>query len=142
MTEQEKWDYINNLDEELLKGGIIISEWSNFLIRDADNAFVCGAYLASILVALSGVESHLRYEYPENSCKRLIDLIDTSSIDEDLRKDLHYIRQYRNKWVHVDAPAEDEELLSNPEKYEREFEEVAILAIRTLRRIIYQWQWV
>lgn len=30
MTEEQKWDYINQLDEELLRGGVILSEWTTF----------------------------------------------------------------------------------------------------------------
>jgi hypothetical protein len=142
MTEEEKWVFINNLDEELLRGSVIIAEWSTFLIRDADTAFTSGANLASILVALAGIESHLRYEYGGDRPRCLIDLIEGSSLDDDLRKDLHFLRKYRNKWVHVDAPAKDNHLLSNPNKHERELEDVAVVAIRSLRRIIYQWQGV
>lgn len=43
MTEQDKWDYINKLDEELLKGGVALSEWSVFLVQDTDIAFASGA---------------------------------------------------------------------------------------------------
>ncbi len=43
MNEEEKWNYIVCLDEELLKGGIIISEYVAELIRNADISFVYGA---------------------------------------------------------------------------------------------------
>ena len=39
MNEQEKWEYINELDEEFLIGNVILSEWSVFLTRDAETAF-------------------------------------------------------------------------------------------------------
>ena len=34
MTEEDKWTYIVNLDEELLKGGVILSEWTTFLAKE------------------------------------------------------------------------------------------------------------
>lgn len=142
MNENEKWDYINELDEELLKGGVILSEWSSFLIRDADKAFVNGANLSALLTALAGVESHLKYEYGEDKRERLIDLIKKAPIEDDLRVDLHRLRKCRNKWVHVEYPAEDGDLLSDPERYEKELEEMAFLAIKSLRRTIYAAQWI
>jgi len=35
-------EYILQLDDELLVGGVILSEWSACLVRDADEAFVQG----------------------------------------------------------------------------------------------------
>ncbi|MBN1139101.1 MAG: hypothetical protein JXM73_21150, partial [Anaerolineae bacterium] len=105
MTEQQKWDFVNQLDEDLLKGGVILSEWSVFLIRDTDVAFTSGANLAALLTALAGIESHLKYEYGKKKRERLVDLVDRSPIEEDLRQDLHRLRRYRNQWVHVDDPS-------------------------------------
>jgi len=45
MTEKQKWEYINRLDEELLLSGIELSEWTTFLARDAEIAFCSGTYL-------------------------------------------------------------------------------------------------
>ncbi|NQU11657.1 hypothetical protein HQ590_12760 [bacterium] len=142
MTEQEKCDYLNKLDEELLRGGVMLSEWSTFQIRDADVAYTSGAHLAAILTALAGVESHLRYEYKQEKRQRLVDLIDHAPIEDDLRRDLHRLRRFRNQWVHVDDPAADADLLSKPEKHASELEEMATLAMRALRRTIYAEQWV
>ena len=60
-TEQQKSNFINKLDDELFIGGVILSEWSTFLIRDADSAFTAGAHLA-ILNTPAGIESHLKSE--------------------------------------------------------------------------------
>ena len=140
--EQEKWDFINKLDEDLLKGGVILSEWSVFLIRDADTAFTSGANLAALLTALAGIESHLKFEYGRKKRERLVDLIDKAPIEEDLREDLHRLRIYRNQWVHIDDPVDDKTLLAEPDVHERELEEMAILAINSLRRTIYTEQWI
>ena len=142
MNESERWEYLVALDEELLKGGVIISEWCSFIIREADNTFAQGAYLASILTAVAGIETYLRSEYTKNKRERLFKLIDSSPIDDELKKDLHKLRIYRNKWVHVDDPWGDESLLENPELYEEELEEMAFFAVKLLRRTIYENPWV
>ncbi len=145
LTQEQKWAYINKLDEELLVGGVILSEWSTFLIKDADIAFCSGANLAAILVSQAAIESHLRFEYSDvhNVRRRnFYDLIEESPLSEELNSDLHKLRKYRNKWVHVNDPREDENLLEKPEYYESELEEMAKFSIRVLREVIYLEQWL
>ena len=142
MNQAERWVQIVALDEELLKGGVILSEWCSFIVREADVAFASGAYLASILTAVSGIETYLRSEYAETGKERLVDLISRASIGTDLKNDLHSLRKYRNKWVHVDEPWNDASLLERPEEAEQELERMALFAARVLRRTIYENQWV
>jgi hypothetical protein len=142
MTEDEKWKFILDLDNELLQGGVILSEWSAFLIKDADLAFVHSAHLACIVTAIAGIESHLKYEAGEESQQRLVDLIDHAGIEDDLKSELHELRRYRNQWVHVRKPQDDQALLDRPEDHEAELEKMARRAMRALRRVIYSWQWV
>ncbi|MFZ2444800.1 MAG: hypothetical protein WAW37_00440 [Syntrophobacteraceae bacterium] len=140
MTEQEKWNYIIELDEELLLGGVILSEWSTFLARDAEIAFCSGANLSAILAAQAAVESHLRYEYfdPEKTKGwGLFRLIGHAPLPLDLKDNLHSLRRFRNKWVHVEAPTQDDHLLEKPEYYEAELEEMSKLAIRSMLRVLY-----
>lgn len=142
MNEEERWNHIVSLDEELLKGGVILSEWCSFIVRESDLAFVHGANLASILTAVSGIETYLRSEYSEKVRSSLFELIDGSPIADDLRSDLHKLRKYRNKWVHVNDPWDDQSLIDAPEESEKELEEMALFATRALRRTIYENQWV
>ena len=141
MTEDQKWAYLIELDERLLKGGVVLSEWATFLVKDADLAFVGGAYLASIITALAGVETHLRGE-GGRSKKPLADLIAESDLEEELKQELQILRKYRNKWVHVAEPWEDEALLQEPEKHEAELEEMAKRCAVALRRTIYTNPWI
>ena len=141
MTQEEKWGYLNTLDEMLLQGGVILSEWARLLVKDADLAFVGGAYLSSIITSLAGIETHLRSECMLAS-QRLVDLIDKADLDEDLRRELHDLRKYRNKWVHITEPWKDEALLSSPDKHEAELEEMAKRCAAALRRTIYNNQCV
>lgn len=141
MTEDERWAHLGALDDELLKGGVILSEWCAFIVRDADTAFASGAHLAAILTAVSGIETYLRSEHSKTRRERLVELINSAEIDVGLKADLHTLRKYRNKWVHVDRPWEDEELLEHPEVVEGELEEMAFFAVRALRKTIYENRW-
>lgn len=141
MTEEEKWQYLVDLDERLLKGGVMLSEWATFLIKDADLAFVSGANLASIITGLAGAETHLRGECGEKN-QRFVDLIDQSNLEEDLKRELHILRRYRNRWVHVADPWEDASLLEFPDKHEAELEEMARRCAIVLRRTIYANPWI
>lgn len=142
MSQDDRWAQIVALDEELLKGGVILSEWSSFIVREADVAFAAGADLASLLTAVSGIEAYLRSEHSETGKERLIELINRASIDAGLKDDLHVLRKYRNKWVHVDEPWNDSNLLERPEETEQELERMALFAARALRRTIYENPWV
>ena len=145
MTEQEKWNFINGLDEELLLGGVILSEWSSFLARDAETAFCAGANLAAILAAQAAIESHLRYEYFDSRQTKgwgLYRLLEEAPLPNDLKDDLTKLRYFRNRWVHVKDPVQDEDLLEKPEYYETELEEMARMAIKSMLRVLYMEQWV
>lgn len=143
MTSDEKWEFINQLDDELLKGGVMLSEWSTFIAKDAQIAFCSGANLAAILSAQAAVESHLKYEFfnPQNTKGwSLYRLLSEASLPEDLIHDLQEIRKFRNKWVHVNDPTNDQDLLEKPLFHEEKLEEIAKLAIRSMMRVLYQIQ--
>lgn len=142
MTEGERQAYLDALDDKLLKGGGILSEWCSIVVRHVDMAFVNGAHLAAILTAVSAIETYLRSEQSPDGKERLVELIDNADIDGPLKLDLHTLRKYRNRWVHVDNPWDDGELLSSPEAAEEELERMALFALHTLRRTIYSSQWI
>ena len=145
MTEQEKWDYIIELDEELLQGGVILSEWTTFLVKDAETAFCSGANLASILTCQAALESHFRYDYfreEESKGWGFYKLIENSSLDKNLKVELHDLRRYRNKWVHIENPSNDSDLLERPEYHEDELFEVAKKSLRTMLKTLYSMPWV
>ena len=142
MNDNDRWAELVALDDELLKGGVMLSEWCSFIVRESDTAYVNDAYLASLLTAVSGIETYLRSEHSKTGKERLVDLINRASIDHELKVDLHTLRKYRNKWVHVDDPWDDQNLLENPEETEKELRKMAFFAARALRRTIYENQWV
>jgi hypothetical protein len=142
LNDNGRWAFITALDDELLKGGATMSEWCAFIVRDCDYAFVGGANLATIITAAAAIETYLRAEYAGGKRVGLADLIDSSPIQQGLRDDIHNLRKYRNKWVHMATPEDDEEILQKPKAYEDQLEEWAKLAQRTLRRTIYENLWV
>ena len=84
MTSDEKWTHLAKLEDELLLGGVILSEWTTFLVRDADTAFCAGANLSAILSAQAAMDAHLRYEYfPARSSRSLsfAELVQKAPID-------------------------------------------------------------
>jgi hypothetical protein len=142
MTEEERWSHLDDLDAEILKGGVILSEWCAFIVCQADTAFARGAHLASILTAVSGIETYLRSEHTVSSKEGLAGLIERTPLPLELKADLHKLRKYRNKWVHVGEPWDDESVRESPERFERELEEMAFFAARVLRRTIYANPWI
>jgi hypothetical protein len=140
MLEDERWNFLVQLDEELLIGCAMLSEWASFIVREADTAFVNGAHLACILTSVAAIETHLRFEPSAPSSENLFNLIEKAEITDELRADLHSLRKYRNKWVHISEPLEDQKVLDNPTLYEQEIEKMAFFSVRTLRRTLYSNQ--
>lgn len=142
MNKVEREQFLIDLDEELLRGGIILSEWCTVIVQETDLAFVGGADLATIITALAGVETYLRSEYGSKRGDASHKLIDASPLDDDLKQDLHLIRRFRNKWVHVSDPWDDQHLLDRPHEIGKELASMAEMAVRALRRTIYENQWI
>jgi len=143
MTENERWEQLVLLDEKYLEGGIILSEWCSFLCRDTELAYASGAFLSTIITAVAGIEAYLRSEYKhDEKHTSLFKLIKESPIEPKLKEDIQVLRKYRNKWVHIDNPWEDEILLEKAEDYEKQIEEMALFAIDVLLRTIYENPWI
>ena len=142
MNQGERLKIIQELDDKLLIGGVTIPEWCTFIVRETDMAFEAGADLAAIVMAMAGVETYIRGEFNYGPREPLFNMLGSCGFEEDLISDLQQLRQFRNKWVHVSSPNDDGELLEFPTKYEVEIEEMAIIALRSLRRVIYSNQWI
>ena len=141
MNEESRWAHLVKLDDELLKGGVAFSEWCTFVVKDADIAFANGAYLSAIVMGLSAMETYLRSEANAGRSS-LYELIETSDLRSGLKDRLHELRKFRNKWVHVNDPNNDEMLLEKPEVHENEIEKMALISMRAVREILYSNQFV
>lgn len=144
-TSHDKWQYLVELEEELLQGGVILSEWTTFLVKDAQIAFCAGAYLSSILASQSAIESHLKYDvFSSDESKKwgFYQLIENSSFGSGFKEELHELRKLRNLWVHVSDPQDDHDLLNRPEYHEQELKQFAIRTMRTVLTVIYNNPWI
>ncbi|WP_108098444.1 hypothetical protein [Pseudomonas sp. GV071] len=142
MNAAERWEKLVALDDEFLAGGVVLSEWCCVIVRDTDLAFANGANLSAVLMAVAAVETYFRAEDLMGIKHRLVELINSAAIDDELKADLHTLRRYRNKWVHVDEPLDDISILQNPESLCGELEQMALFAVRALRKVIYSAQCV
>jgi hypothetical protein len=129
-------------DDELLRGGVILSEWATFLIQDADTAFCAQADLAALLTAQAAMEAHLRYQYADVCGDNVgfARVIEASPVLDDIKRRLHEVRRFRNRWVHVRDPADDQPLLERPDEHRAQLTTMATEAMRLMRELIYQEQ--
>ena len=147
MTEDEREKYLYDLDEELLKGSVLFSPWSIFLILESDKAFIKGVHLAAMLTAMAGIETQLRFDHSEPGEKLgLAQLIDHSSLSAELKRELHELRRFRNKWVHISDPWDEslveqmEKKMEDPDAAGAEIEPWALRAVTALRQTFYWFQ--
>jgi hypothetical protein len=98
------------------------------LILEADTAFIKSAHLAAIVTAVAGMEAQLRFNHsrPRDhlSLAKLAQLIETSVLPDDLKNEIHELRRFRNKWVHVTDPWDESlsEYVEHPEALQMELE--------------------
>lgn len=138
--EATRWALLRTWEDELVKGGVTLSEFSTFLVQDADRAFCAGADLAALLAAQAAMGTHLRHEHGAVRVKGFAALIDRSELPSDLAARLHEIRRYRNRWVHVADPDADADLLDHPERNRDELARMATVAMRALHEVIFLYQ--
>lgn len=137
MDKRERKIYFTKQEEELLKGGAIFSEWCTFISGSVYEAFVNGADLATIITALTCIETFFKTENPDSKNKKLVQLIDEDTfLSEEEKEQLHILRKYRNSWVHADR-LDDTELFENEAKYKKEIEKMSLLSIRMLLTVLF-----
>ncbi len=123
-----------------MKGGYIFSEYVTELVRTTELAFVGEAWLSVVITSMAGIESYLRSEYGIKK-PTLSSLIDGAPFDQETKDELHALRRYRNSWVHVDEPWDDEKILDET-KLQQELEGMARRSVVALIRVIYENPWV
>lgn len=136
----ERETYFGELLESELKGGIIISEYSAFLARDAEAAFVCGAFISTVIVCCSAIEAHIRFEGGQGN--NLHGLMAHINVSEETLVEINAVRQFRNKWVHVRDPEMDERLQKECDVVVDECEAMARRALKCLVKVLCADQYV
>lgn len=139
----DKWNYILEIDEDLLEGGVVLSEYSAELIRNADLSFVGEAYVACLVMCAVAIETWLRQEgYEKHKGEGLKSLIDNSNFDNQAKQELHELRLTRNKWVHVGDPWDDGWIINAYNEGHVELEAQCKKALRIMRKIAYSNPWI
>lgn len=136
--DEDRWAYLLALDDELLIGGVIVSEWSAYLIRQADIAYSANADLAALLTGQAAIESHLRFMgFGAKAGTNFFNLIERSDFSPEIKAGLHEIRRFRNSWVHIADPEDDADLLAHPERHDEFISAMAKKAMRLVRVVAY-----
>ncbi len=137
MNKAEREEYFLAQENELLKGSTAYSEWCTFISKSVYQAFVNGADLATVLTAVTCIETYFKTERPEDRKKSLAELIDGAwGLSDAEKESLHILRQYRNGWVHADR-LDDTDLFLREDKYEKELEEMSLLSIHMLLTVLF-----
>lgn len=98
MNKREK--VLLDIQEDVLKGGICVQDWTTFQLENAFISYCAGAALSCIIMCQTAIESYIRDD--ELLANRsFYELIDNSSFNRDMKKKLHKLREYRNRWVHI-----------------------------------------
>lgn len=123
-------------DEELLKGGIVLSEWFLSLFEKP----ISHSLKEHVWPPLSPPVRALKPVFglpvlKNNGC--LLDLADGSPLSDNLKTDLHNLRKYRNSWIRVDNPRSNNMHNENAENIEIQLECTAFFGARVERRTIY-----
>lgn len=99
--EKQREQRLLDIQDDVLKGGISVQDWTTFQLENAYIAYIAGANLACVIMCQASIESYIRDD--EMLDKRsFYDLIEASSYDYTTKQKLHKLRIYRNSWAHVD----------------------------------------
>jgi thymidylate synthase len=141
---EERSEFVSQLWEKHLVGGVILSEYSTFLARDAEAAFEARADIATIILCVAAIETHLRHEFGLTRKDKVSfrQLIEESDLALQVQTDFNRLRKYRNRWVHVDDPWDDQTLQSESDKIGTELDEMARLAMKSLIIALCAFQWL
>ncbi|WP_156945704.1 hypothetical protein [Roseicyclus elongatus] len=138
---QERDQWAIRIEEELLVGGAAFSEWATLMSFEAHTAFVAGADIATIILCSSACETHLRTE--ANDFKsRFIELIDSSTLAETPKNELHWLRRTRNDWAHIKRKTASTDLKCYTNAYDEALEGDAKRSYQAMLLVLFSDQWV
>ena len=142
MSCEQREQYWIDLEDEILQGGAAFSEWCTYISKDVYIAFVNGANLSTIVMALACIETYLKTENFERKRQPLSKMIDDEeALCDEEKQSLHELRKYRNKWVHM-YNADDRDILDNERQITDEAEKMAFLAVKILLTVLFSNQFV
>ncbi|MBR2959776.1 MAG: hypothetical protein IKC19_09165 [Bacteroidales bacterium] len=129
---KEREQKLLDIQDDVLKGGICVQDWTTFQLENAYISYIAGASLACVVMCQASIESFIRDdEHLDN--RSFYDLIEASSYDETTKQKLHKLRSYRNSWAHVD----NEKQINYAE-----LDEIALFAYRLAMEIFHYYPFV
>ena len=142
LPEDQRWEWVSNLDEEVLRGGASASEFCFELMRNADVSFASGAFVACLITASATVETYLRGEGYGDARFGLYKLVELSDFDKNTKAELNELRRNRNAWVHVADPWAENDIDNEYSKGHPELESQCKAALRLMRLVVYSNPWI
>lgn len=123
------------LQDEVLKGGICVQDWTTYQLENAYLSFCAGAYLSCIVMCQAAIESFMRDDERLTDCS-FYNLVENSSYDSELKMKLHKLRNYRNSWTHINEHEEEFRIS------DEQIMEMAIFAYRTALEVFHYYPFI
>lgn len=95
-----------DIQEDVLRGGICVQDWTTFQLENAYISYCAGAKLSCVVMCQAAIESFMRDDEGLSN-RNFNNLIEESSYDNEMKEKLHVLRKYRNKWTHINEKDED-----------------------------------
>ena len=124
-----------DIQDDVLKGGICVQDWTTFQLENAYISYCAGANLSCIVMCQATIESFMRDD-EQLSDRSFYDLIENSSYNQDMKEKLHTLRKYRNKWTHINE--QNNEFLID----EKELEELALFSYRLALEVFHYYPFI
>lgn len=119
-----------DIQDDVLKGGICVQDWTTFQLENAYISYCAGADLSCVVMCQAAIESYMRDD-EQLSDRSFYDLIENCSYDQEMKKKLHKLREYRNHWTHINEQKQEFVI-----DYE-ELEEVALFSYRLALEVFH-----
>ena len=97
--------------------------------------YCAGANLSCIIMCQAAIESFMRDD-EQLSCRSFYDLIENCSYNLEIKKRLHQLRNYRNKWIHINE--QDNEFIIN----EEELNNMALFSYRLALEVFHYYPFI
>lgn len=123
------------IQDEVLKGGLCVQDWTTFQLENAYISYCAGATLSCIIMCQAAIESYMRDD-EQLSDRSFYDLIEKCSYNQVIKGKLHKLREFRNKWTHINEQ-NNEFVIDN-----KELEEMAIFSYRLALDVFHYYPFV
>lgn len=124
-----------DIQDDVLKGGICVQDWTTFQLENAYISYCAGANLSCVVMCQAAIESYMRDD-EQLSDRSFYDLIENCSYDQEMKKKLHKLREYRNHWTHINEQKQEFVI-----DYE-ELEEMALFSYRLALEVFHYYPFI